>query len=335
MELQPYRLALDVIMRAYANLLRDVIAAVYTPDTREDALTRLAPIIYRATLNSREQAREASVRFLTAEARRQGVTGEVYIPGTTRYERKVVEEVLREVLRGPTPQATQAITERMIQHVEGAARQTIARAVEDGMTEQENQSDAPLLWSRLSPEELAEELEDDEPDGDDLDARFHYYMEQEREARTYKRSTPGLRPKAWARVLTGAENCGMCVMLASRGAVYLTEESAGARQRVWKDVNTGASRYINSFHPNCDCMVVPVYDRNDWPGMEQQEQLEEIYEKAIDQEWEDENGRVRHGITYNSGPGRGERNQVIDAINRELSRRRREGIPFPVAELRG
>lgn len=46
----------------------------------------------------------------------------------------------------------------------------------------------------------------------------------------------------WARVPTGAETCGFCVTMASRGFVYHTAESAG--------------NYMNRYHRGCDCKVV-------------------------------------------------------------------------------
>lgn len=52
----------------------------------------------------------------------------------------------------------------------------------------------------------------------------------------------------WARVPIGP-TCAWCLMLASRGAVFLTEASAGG------------GRGGTVFHPYCDCQPVPV-----WPG---------------------------------------------------------------------
>lgn len=50
----------------------------------------------------------------------------------------------------------------------------------------------------------------------------------------------------WARVPSGKETCGFCVMLASRGFDYKTKESAGYTGLSW-----------NRFHRFCDCRVVP------------------------------------------------------------------------------
>lgn len=59
-----------------------------------------------------------------------------------------------------------------------------------------------------------------------------------------------LNPR-YARVPSGAETCVFCAMLASRGAVYLSEESAGA----------GAHDY----HDHCDCTAVQIYDGQPLP----------------------------------------------------------------------
>lgn len=77
-------------------------------------------------------------------------------------------------------------------------------------------------------------------------------------------------PVSWARVLTGVENCAFCVMLASRGAQYSSKTRAG-----------GAKDDSYRFHDNCDCLVVPVYDFDHWPGKETADYLyEEVWAKS-------------------------------------------------------
>lgn len=49
----------------------------------------------------------------------------------------------------------------------------------------------------------------------------------------------------FARVPQGETTCDFCIMLASRGPVYYTEESAGA---------------FTKFHLHCDCKIVPFWD---------------------------------------------------------------------------
>lgn len=48
----------------------------------------------------------------------------------------------------------------------------------------------------------------------------------------------------YARVPTGDETCDFCIMLASRGPVYHTEETAGA---------------FDHWHAHCDCRVIPCW----------------------------------------------------------------------------
>jgi len=51
------------------------------------------------------------------------------------------------------------------------------------------------------------------------------------------------KPK-WARIPTGAETCEFCIMLASRGFVYHSEETA------------------SHAHARCDCRVTPSWDKS-------------------------------------------------------------------------
>lgn len=52
---------------------------------------------------------------------------------------------------------------------------------------------------------------------------------------------------SFARVPTGATTCAFCSMMASRGAVYASPETAGAEDK---------------YHHDCDCMIVPS-----WKGL--------------------------------------------------------------------
>lgn len=71
----------------------------------------------------------------------------------------------------------------------------------------------------------------------------------------------------WARVLTGAESCGFCAMLASRGPVYKSKKSASDAGGV-----DG-----KAYHDNCDCEVVLVREDQDWVGREEYEALEHLW----------------------------------------------------------
>lgn len=51
----------------------------------------------------------------------------------------------------------------------------------------------------------------------------------------------------WARVPSGSHTCAFCMVVASRGFAYHTRESAGGG-------------FMNSYHDDCDCMIVPEWD---------------------------------------------------------------------------
>ena len=145
----------------------------------------------------------------------------------------------------------------------------------------------------------------------------------------------GERPKAWARVLTGAENCGFCVVLASRGAVYKSARAAGVARASQVMNAPDATGYLNTYHDNCDCLVVPVYDFKRWDGLEQWSATEAFYDETIrEAEWVDEDGEVQVGITYKRGPSPGSGNQVFNAVDRKLRQLAKNGGKVPVAELR-
>lgn len=58
---------------------------------------------------------------------------------------------------------------------------------------------------------------------------------------------------SWARVPTGSKTCAWCLILASRDAVYLSEQTALTR--------ADGDRY----HGFCDCEAVPIWGPDDYP----------------------------------------------------------------------
>lgn len=70
-------------------------------------------------------------------------------------------------------------------------------------------------------------------------------MKQARSSKKTRRKGARTHGVLFARVPQGSTTCDFCLMLASRGFVYLTEESAGE---------------FNKFHRNCDCRIVPGYE---------------------------------------------------------------------------
>ncbi|WP_439377834.1 hypothetical protein [Amycolatopsis lexingtonensis] len=96
--------------------------------------------------------------------------------------------------------------------------------------------------------------------------------------------------KGWARVATGRETCGFCMMLVSRGPVYTSADAAGldlndtSAAQVWKKAEAGdidsreaIDELMTRWHPGCDCKVVPVFKISDWPGRDAWKRAEEAW----------------------------------------------------------
>lgn len=81
----------------------------------------------------------------------------------------------------------------------------------------------------------------------------------------------------WARVLTGRESCGFCAMLASRGPVFTSKGTAGADAS-----NRFVGGGVYKYHDHCDCLVVPVYDGEPWPGQDEYERLEDLWTSSTE-----------------------------------------------------
>lgn len=110
---------------------------------------------------------------------------------------------------------------------------------------------------------------------------------EEKLAEVVPLQTTRRRVIGWARVATGRETCAWCLMLISRGAklnhkgnlAYAEAATAGLRldDETVVDIFNEAGQDLDKFreytdefmeewHTGCDCMVVPVFDLEDWPG---------------------------------------------------------------------
>jgi hypothetical protein len=92
--------------------------------------------------------------------------------------------------------------------------------------------------------------------------------------------------QGWARVATGRETCEFCLTMISRGPVYRSARSAGLRasdadaQDLWDRGDEAAmDELMRRWHPGCDCKVVPVFDKQNWPGMEEADKALEVWKQ--------------------------------------------------------
>lgn len=93
--------------------------------------------------------------------------------------------------------------------------------------------------------------------------------------------------QGWARVATGDETCAWCLMLISRGAevnhkgnfAYASAQTAGINLDdetvidLFREAGGDLEKFresikddIEKWHTGCDCLAVPVFDVEDWPG---------------------------------------------------------------------
>lgn len=93
--------------------------------------------------------------------------------------------------------------------------------------------------------------------------------------------------QGWARVATGRETCGFCMMLVSRGPKYNSARGAGLdasdelAEELWARGDAAALKELMTrWHPGCDCKVVPVFDRANWPGRDAYKRALEIWKKV-------------------------------------------------------
>lgn len=91
----------------------------------------------------------------------------------------------------------------------------------------------------------------------------------------------------WARVATGRETCAFCWMLISRGDAYLYADSAGldtdryTAEDLYRQKDFGKlDEMMVRWHPGCDCLAVPVFDSQNWPGKEAADRAYKIWRKV-------------------------------------------------------
>lgn len=305
MNLAQYRAALDTVsqgmLRTTLALVRQLFPAGADP---VEARKSLMPVLLAEVRARRKETYRIATEFLRTDAARQGVSNP-YIPSQSGYPEASVETVLRENLRGSD--AAEQVASSLVQHVEESARRTVVRAVEDELPlSPAREPSAGILDEAPTVVDAPAESEVVSINGTPQPSSYDVARGLAPDARGETRA------KSWARVLTGADNCPFCVMLASRGPVYSSAGEAGRMNAFekWPD----AKGYINSYHPNCDCLTVPIYNYGaDWLGKDQWKRLEKF--------WED---------STKGFAGR----DAMNALGRELSRMEREGEELPVENLR-
>ncbi len=92
--------------------------------------------------------------------------------------------------------------------------------------------------------------------------------------------------QGWARVATGRETCEFCLMLVSRGPVYRSARTSGlnaddetAKEVLDRGNEEEIRKLMTRWHEGCDCKVVPVFDKQSWPGRDAFLRAQEVWKK--------------------------------------------------------
>lgn len=232
----------------------------------------LTPLMWQA----RKQAWAAAALFLRGQARKAGAP-ESWIPPQPGYSPKTIARTIRGTQGAlSSPEGMRRLERTLEGHVLAAARRTVADAVDtapssieviegalddlakdlEGFSEHAQKAiieDVEKVESRRRPrmsleeafEKVADRIEEAirTLDEEELVKERHRSMKVFSDVPDkYRRNSRGeliARPFAFARVTHPNKNgpCGFCAMLASRGPVYKSSESAGLR--------------VDRFHANC------------------------------------------------------------------------------------
>lgn len=131
--------------------------------------------------------------------------------------------------------------------------------------------------------------------------------------------------QGWARVATGRETCAWCLMLISRGPEYLGSDSAGLHlddetaADLFREAGGDLEKFreetqdhIEEWHAGCDCLVVPVFDVANWPGMAAHKRAEQL--------WIDAGKEARQLIASGRARTNNTNTETLNALRRRLTR---------------
>lgn len=268
---------LDDLAAAYAQALAAVadafveafLAALGLIDLSDPAAVKAAePGMRSLVVKHRRLAAQAANAFLDASAAEHGV--EAYHPPVEPYHASALRKLLRENMGASAEQLAAAAR----RHVVMAGHRQMMRAVLDpefgNYATREEQEE---LERATSPLTAGDESDDEAPAGGGK-----------------------VRPVGWARVLQGRWSCGFCIMLAARGAVYSSADAAqlvaaesGKKSREGGFLSRRARTELRkknprAFHEHCDCIVVPVFDPENWSGRAEQQRLAKFYRETVEKE---------------------------------------------------
>lgn len=263
-----YRLALDAIVVELTAIARPLVRLFLT-DPTPVARASLVELLLPHLMSARARAYEAGVQFLEAQRRWQGFPQAAVVPMIREYEPRFLDRAIVNALENYPNAAERALVGTVVKHAEQAARSVprdSARLYNSGV----RPSSTAVLTAVHDADDLTSEGHGEFGEADDMDDQADDEDEDDELQADADDETDEDADDAqgWARILTGAESCAFCVTLAGRGAVYSTREDA---------IENASGE---AYHVDCDCITVPVFDRDAWPGWAQARELEALYIQA-------------------------------------------------------
>ncbi|WP_237242538.1 hypothetical protein [Rothia nasimurium] len=295
-----------MLLDMFAALLGSIVQAFrqeLTPALRDldmadsEMFEESVPMLAALVRKYRRQAAELANQLMAEEAAKVG--GQALIPPVEGYADQAVHEVLTQ------SRSVDQVSRSLERHVRTAARRQVVRAVP-----------TPVVPSASETNPSADEFEVEE-DGNFIGEEGGGF--ETRPASKEEARRPAVYPVGWARVLTGKDNCAFCIVLASRGPVYSSRHHASSTSS--KRWDKEGRQWANSYHDNCDCLVAPVYNSEDWLGKEAFEELQKFYKEVT-------KGTVASGKTVKEG------NESLQAVNKAIYQLKKDGKDLPLPALR-
>lgn len=201
-------------------------------------------------------------------------------------------------------QVSRRVAAGAVRHARAAGRDVVVDTAAQGRVRVSSSRKRPRVTvedgtgSDGQPKVIVEYVSDDRKVGDD---------NRESRKKTSKAESvstkPGGKVLGWARVLTGAESCAFCAMLASRGPVYSEDtvvttgkpREVRPRQVHYRNSGAGGHTYVSGsrregekYHDHCDCIAVLVVKGMPWNGEQQYHDLKDLWDDATFQPTQEE-----------------------------------------------
>ncbi|BBC43834.1 putative capsid maturation protease [Mycobacterium phage GS4E] len=143
--------------------------------------------------------------------------------------------------------------------------------------------------------------------------------------------------QGWARVATGRETCAWCLMLIARGAelnhkgnfAYSSAQAAGTNlddetlldiyneegwdtRKIIERLRTESADNLEEWHTGCDCLAMPVFDVQNWPGRDAALRAQQL--------WIDASKEATRLIESGEARSKNQNRETINALRRRLER---------------